>query len=214
MIAIGIDYGTGNTVLSYWRNNRITIAKFNGLDYISSDLLVNEDDKIELDPLLLDNPPSGYKRIRGIKRALLDLNEISSDELRRFANMASKRISFLYEYFVGQYENESYQSVLTCPAHASQAYRELLLDIGRSIGLNELEIIDEPTAAAVHHGLRKIPTEEERLLVIDWGCGTCDVSLIERQAGLSDLNVIAVTGNNRLGGMDMDDLLGDYLSSK
>ncbi len=78
----------------------------------------------------------------------------------------------------------------------------------------EVDIVDEPTAAAVHHGLAEIAPRYERWLVVDWGCGTCDVSLIERRKGQADLEVKIVKGDNELGGIDMDILLRDHLARR
>jgi molecular chaperone DnaK (HSP70) len=70
-----------------------------------------------------------------------------------------------------------------------------------------MDIVDEPTAAAVHHGLAETATTNEKWMVIDWGCGTCDISMIERKQGSKDLTVVCVEGDNNLGGSDIDVLL-------
>jgi hypothetical protein len=75
-----------------------------------------------------------------------------------------------------------------------------------------LDIVDEPTAAAVHRGLIEVARQNERWMVIDWGCGTCDVSLIQRIKGSRDLKVVCVKGDNDLGGLDMDRLLTGHLA--
>jgi len=214
MITVGIDFGTGNTVLSYWTTNKSQIFLLDERVCIPSDVLVNSDGTILIDHRLLNNPPIGYQRVQGIKRKLI--NYVSTDKysLNQLVEFASRRILNLYESFSSENLQPITQAVLTCPAHGSQAYRELLMEIGRKVGLSDLAIIDEPTAAAVHHGLKDIPTHEERLLVVDWGCGTCDISLIERRPGNNDLNVVVVRGNNLLGGLDMDYSLREMLAKR
>lgn len=212
MITVGVDFGTGNTVLSYWTTHKSQVFSLDGQVCIPSDVLVDGEGNVLVDHRLLNNPPHGYQRIQSIKRKLL--NHVSTDNynLNQLVDFASKRILYLYELFSRENSKQITQAVLTCPAHGSQAYRELLIEIGRKVGLSELAIIDEPTAAAVHHGLREVPTNEERLLVVDWGCGTCDISLIERQPGNNDLSVVVVRGDNQLGGLDMDYALRGLLA--
>jgi len=212
MITVGIDFGTGNSVLSYCKDNESYVYSRNGQKWIPSDILIESDGYIECDHHLLKNPPDGYSRVSGIKRNLLCPEKTCAYNINELLEFAYKRILYLFEQFTRQNDEKISQAVLTCPAHASQSYRELLIEIGSKVGLNELAIIDEPTAAAVHQGLRDIPTYEERFLVVDWGCGTCDISLIERYPGNSDLNVKVVRGDNHLGGLDMDHLLRDLLA--
>ena len=213
MNSIGIDFGTGNSVLSGWLAGKpqIFIPKGSSTPNLSSDLLVTEGNQIESDPSWLNNPPEGYKRVAGIKRRLLDLEKEPLEQRDLLIKLAEKRIGFLYEAFRKEQNDEVVKAVLTCPANSSRAYRDLLHEIGQRVGLPRVEIVDEPTAAGVHHGLIRPPERDEKWMVVDWGCGTCDISFILREKGCKDLKVQAIQGDNRLGGMDMDELLRAYL---
>ena len=216
MNSIGIDFGTGNSVLSGWLAGKpqIFIPKGSSTPNLSSDLLVTEGNQIETDPSWLNNPPEGYKRVTGIKRRLLDLEKEPLEQRDLLIKLAEKRIGFLYEAFRKEQNDEVVKAVLTCPANSSRAYRDLLHEIGQRVGLPRVEIVDEPTAAGVHHGLIRPPDRDEKWMVVDWGCGTCDISFILREKGSKDLKVQAIQGDNHLGGMDMDELLRAHLANR
>lgn len=215
-LSIGIDYGTGNSVLAGWLvgKSQLFIPKGSSTPNLSSDVLVTDENQIETNPFLLNNPPAGYKRLTGIKRRLLMLENEPVDQQEFLSNLVEKRISFLYEAFCQGQDEEPVKSVLTCPANASRAYRDLLHEIGTRVGLPRVEIVDEPTAAGAHHGLIRPPDRDEKWMVVDWGCGTCDISFILREKGSKDLKVQAIQGDNHLGGMDMDELLRAHLAKR
>ncbi|MBQ7849157.1 MAG: Hsp70 family protein, partial [Clostridia bacterium] len=74
-------------------------------------------------------------------------------------------------------------------------------DAGRIAGLNVLRIINEPTSAALAHGLNN--GTPQKIMVYDLGGGTFDVSIIEIGEGV--IEVLATSGDNHLGGDDFDE---------
>jgi len=99
------------------------------------------------------------------------------------------------------------QAVITVPAYFSDAQRQATKDAGKIAGLEVLRIINEPTAAALAYGFDK--EKEQKVMVYDLGGGTFDVSILEIGEGV--LEVLATSGNNRLGGDDFDKRVMDYL---
>lgn len=214
MNSVGIDFGTGNSVLAYWQGKTARLFESVGEQgIVPSDILVGPNGGIKPDPSLLASVPKGFSRASGIKRHLLEGAAGGADHRAYWMNLAVARLKYLYEAYVAQ-SGEPVIAVLTCPANTGQAYRDILLEIGQRVGLPQVDIVDEPTAAAVYHGLAFTADQNERWLVVDWGCGTCDVSLIERKQGSQDLHVLHVEGDNNLGGMDMDVPLRDYLAEQ
>ena len=69
--------------------------------------------------------------------------------------------------------------VLTAPVETFAGYRRWLLEQGRSLGVPELALLDEPTAAAIGSGL----PPGSRVLVMDLGAGTSDFALVQVQGG-------------------------------
>ncbi len=99
------------------------------------------------------------------------------------------------------------QAVITVPAYFSDAQRQATKDSGKIAGLEVLRIVNEPTAAALAYGLEK--DHSQKILVYDLGGGTFDVSLLEIGDGV--IEVLATSGNNRLGGDDFDDKIVSWM---
>lgn len=102
------------------------------------------------------------------------------------------------------------EAVITVPAYFSDAQRQATRDAGRIAGLRVHRIINEPTAAALAYGLEH--GEPQKILVYDFGGGTFDVSVIE--IGDALIEVLATSGDNHLGGDDIDCRVADWLLSE
>jgi molecular chaperone DnaK len=102
------------------------------------------------------------------------------------------------------------QAVITVPAYFTDAQRQATKLAGEIAGLEVLQIINEPTAAALTYEGRS--EETERILVYDLGGGTFDVSVVEITGDVTE--VLASHGNNRLGGDDFDRRLQLHLADK
>ncbi len=101
------------------------------------------------------------------------------------------------------------QAVITVPAYFSDAQRQATKDAGKIAGLEVLRIINEPTAAALAYGIDKDENKQQKVLIYDLGGGTFDVSILELGDGVFE--VLATSGNNRLGGDDFDKKIMDYI---
>jgi molecular chaperone DnaK len=92
------------------------------------------------------------------------------------------------------------QAVITVPAYFTDAQRQATKEAGEIAGLKVLQILNEPTAAALVFDRRD--DDSQRLLVYDLGGGTFDVSIVEITGPVTE--VLASHGDNRLGGDDFD----------
>ncbi len=99
------------------------------------------------------------------------------------------------------------QAVITVPAYFSDSQRQATKDAGKIAGLDVLRIINEPTAASLAYGLDK--EHDQKIMVFDLGGGTFDVSILEIGDGVFE--VLATSGNNRLGGDDFDMKVVDWM---
>jgi molecular chaperone DnaK len=104
--------------------------------------------------------------------------------------------------------------VVTVPAYFDEVRRKATQDAGYMAGFEVMDIINEPTAAAVAFGFQEgFMTPEgrshktERVLVYDLGGGTFDVSVMEIKG--SEFRALATDGDVRLGGYDWDQRLVD-----
>ena len=113
----------------------------------------------------------------------------------------------LAESYLGEKVTEA---VITVPAYFNDAQRQATKDAGKIAGLDVKRIINEPTAAALAYGLDN--EKEQKIMVYDLGGGTFDVSIIEIGEGV--IEVLATSGNNRLGGDDFDQRITEYMLSE
>ncbi|MDR1700304.1 MAG: molecular chaperone DnaK, partial [Lachnoclostridium sp.] len=99
------------------------------------------------------------------------------------------------------------KAVITVPAYFNDSQRQATKDAGKIAGLEVERIINEPTAAALAYGLDN--EGEQKIMVYDLGGGTFDVSIIEIGDGV--IEVLATSGDNKLGGDDFDKKVMDYM---
>ena len=102
--------------------------------------------------------------------------------------------------------------VITVPAYFGDEERKATKLAGELAGLNVVDIINEPTAAAFSYGFAQEGSTAQTVLVYDLGGGTFDCTVI----ALADksISVVATDGDHALGGADWDDRLAQYLSDK
>ena len=96
------------------------------------------------------------------------------------------------------------RAVITVPAYFNDAQRNATKAAGESAGFTVERIINEPTAAALAYGLDKLQSKS-KIAVYDLGGGTFDISILELDNGV--FQVLATSGNTRLGGDDVDEAL-------
>jgi molecular chaperone DnaK len=101
-------------------------------------------------------------------------------------------------------------AVITVPAYFGTAEREATHQAGVIAGLDVLELLDEPVAAATHYGLTT--GEDRTILVYDLGGGTFDTTVLRIDDGA--VRVLATDGHHHLGGADVDRRLLDLVTER
>ena len=108
-------------------------------------------------------------------------------------------------------------AVITVPAFFNEPRRKATMDAGRLAGLKVLDIINEPTAAAIAYGVQAgfvsasgEARQAEKILVYDLGGGTFDLTLMEIDG--RDFRAAAVAGDVYLGGMDWDERIARHVA--
>lgn len=102
-------------------------------------------------------------------------------------------------------------AVISVPADFDEMQRNATIEAGRRAGLKVLRVINEPTAAALAYGLHK-KEGTNVVIVVDFGGGTLDVSLLYVQGGM--FVTMAMAGNNQLGGQDVNNNLIEFFRKK
>ena len=101
------------------------------------------------------------------------------------------------------------EAVITVPAYFGDLERNRTRTAGQIAGLDVIDIINEPTAAAIAYGLSR-RGEDQKILVYDLGGGTFDVTIMSSEGG--DLRVLTTNGHRKLGGVDFDEKLAEYFA--
>jgi len=107
-------------------------------------------------------------------------------------------------------------AVITVPAYFNVLQRRATILAGKEAGLEVVDILNEPTAAALAYGDSVLGPEERRILVYDLGGGTFDISLLEvsrDEAGYTFYTRV-VDGDTRLGGDDIDISVARWLAEQ
>jgi molecular chaperone DnaK len=100
-------------------------------------------------------------------------------------------------------------AVITVPAYFNDNQRQATKDAGEIAGLKVMRIINEPTAACLAYGVDKAG-KEQKIMVFDLGGGTLDVTILEMGEG-GTFEVLSTSGDNLLGGTDMDNVLIEHI---
>ena len=207
---IGIDLGTTNSCVAvYEGNERVIIPNAQGGRTTPSvvaftktgERLVGAAAKRQA----VTNPDrtiSSIKRDMGTSRKVnIDGKTYTPEQI---SAMILQQLKADAEAYLGEPVTEA---VITVPAYFTDSQRQATKDAGTIAGLNVQRIINEPTSAALAYGVDK--EEAQKIMVYDLGGGTFDVSILDINDGV--IEVLATSGNNRLGGDDFDQCVTDYL---
>jgi molecular chaperone DnaK len=207
---IGIDLGTTNSCVAVMEGGQpVVIANTEGMRTTPSivgftkagERLVGETAKRQAitNP---DNTVSSIKRKMGSDyKVSINGKGYSPQEI---SAMILQKMKADAEGYLGETVTEA---VITVPAYFTDSQRQATKDAGKIAGLDVKRIINEPTAAALSYGLDN--EKEQKIMVYDLGGGTFDVSVIDIGDGV--IEVLATSGNNRLGGDDFDERVIKHL---
>ena len=210
---IGIDLGTTNSCVAVMEGGEpVVITNAEGGRTTPAVVAFTKDGERLVGQIAkrqaITNPD---RTISSIKREMGSNFKVKIDDKdytpQELASMVLTKLKQDAEAYLGDTVT---QAVITVPAYFSDSQRQATKDAGRIAGLEVLRIINEPTAASLAYGLDK--EDNHKILVYDLGGGTFDVSILEIGDGVFE--VLATSGNNRLGGDDFDDRIMDYLANE
>ena len=212
-MAIGIDFGTTNSVVAHWHGGKA-------------------------EPLAIDQPPMewgglGFDRVlptviaRSSAEALLfgweakqipgnlaAVKRLLRTEERAEVNGEEYAIEEVVTLLFGQLRRAAAgqgvafdRAVVTVPANSRGLARYRTKLCAGMAGVQVQALINEPTAAAMAYSMRS--SHEENLLVVDWGGGTLDVTVLRNVDGI--FMEQASKGVGQSGGLDFDAALARVL---
>ena len=207
---IGIDLGTTNSCVAVMEGGKPTvIANAEGSRTTPSIVAFTKTgERLVGEPAKRQAVTNAEKTVSSIKRHMGSDYRVAIDDKKyspqEISAMILQKLKADAENYIGEKVTEA---VITVPAYFNDAQRRATKDAGKIAGLEVKRIINEPTAAALAYGLDN--EKEQKIMVYDLGGGTFDVSIIEIGDGV--IEVLATSGNNRLGGDDFDQKVVAYI---
>ena len=205
---IGIDLGTTNSLVACFREGKAELIP-NRLGSFLTPSVVSVDPQGNLyigeaarERALVHPLESAavFKRSMGTDRDyVLGEFHFRAEEL---SSLILKSLKEDAESYLGEPITDA---IISVPAYFNDLQRKATTRAGEIAGLNVVRIINEPTAAAIAHGMAE--TDDSRYLVFDLGGGTFDVSILELYSPIMEVHAIA--GDNFLGGEDFTKVLCD-----
>ncbi len=204
---VGIDLGTTNSAVAIWRDGKAELIPNSLGDLLTpSAVSLSDDGSILVGMAARDRQSThpqrtatAFKRLIGTQQTCqLGKQRFSAEDLSALVLRSLKADA---EAFLG---HPVERAVITVPAYFNDRQRKATRRAGEIAGFTVERLINEPTAAALAHGIQD-REDRQPFLVFDLGGGTFDVSIVEIFEGV--IEVHASAGDNRLGGEDFNDLL-------
>jgi molecular chaperone DnaK len=236
---IGIDLGTGNSVVAVYEGQGKVKVIDNNEGSQTTPSVVNYGSDISVGAIAKrkatvepDNTIYEIKRLMGRKA---NDNEVTTTKrhlsylIKSNANgdacvevggktisppEVSAQILKKMKTTAEEYLGESVEkAIVTVPAYFNNTQRQATIDAGKIAGLEVLRIINEPTAACMAFCQGKEFEKSKKLLVVDFGSGTLDISIIDAMTldGELSLEVLSTSGDTHLGGSNIDERIIEWL---
>ena len=210
MMIVGIDLGTTNSAIAVWVEGESRLIP-NSLGSFLTPSAVSVDDEghvlvgMTARERQVTHPratATAFKRWMGTERvtSLGPKHKFRPEELSALVLRSLKADA---EAFLNAKVSEA---VITVPAYFNDHQRKATRHAGELAGLKVERLLNEPTAAALAHGLHQ-RSQDTQFLVFDLGGGTFDVSIVEIFEGV--IEVRSSAGDNHLGGEDFNQVLID-----
>lgn len=188
---IGIDLGTSNTLVAD-KKGHIIISEPSvvAVDVKSKRVLATGNEAKDM----IGRTPGSIVAVRPIRDGVIADFDMTADMLHDFMYRSSKRNMFTKT-----------RVVICVPSGVTEVERRAVEDAAHSAGAQEVELIEEPMAAALGAGLPVF--EATGSMIVDIGGGTCDVAVVS-------LGGIASCKSVKVGGDALDEAIVNYMKKK
>jgi molecular chaperone DnaK len=210
---VGIDLGTTNSVIaSLDEGQPWVIPDEDGELLLPSYVGVSDSGELLIGQAARRQYAAAPERtVKSIKRQMgTDHISTLNDRAYKPQEVSAMILRALKQRAEAVLDTEVTQAVITVPAYFTDAQRQATKEAGEIAGFEVLQILNEPTAAALVFDVGTETTEN--VLVYDLGGGTFDVSIVDITGEVTE--VLASHGNNRLGGDDFDRQLQRHLADR
>ena len=195
-IDYGIDLGTTNSALSRMENGEVVTIEIDQSRIVPSCVKIDQRGRIRVGFQPFQKPPHfiEFKRNMGVN--------IDYDTLDGNKTNPEKLSAELLKKLASEITDEVFKSVvITVPAAFELPQVSATKRAAELAGFEQVEILQEPVAAAFNYGLRN-KIKDGKFVVFDFGGGTFDAALVTATGGV--MEVKSSEGDNNLGGGDID----------
>ncbi len=223
---VAIDFGTSTSLVGYYELGGVVLIPDNGSNMLGKGEVLNwtpsliSHRKKENLPLLKigwdvrnDGLLTHPNTIRNIKLHLG--NRKREFNLCNEQYIAYEVCALILHSIKIRAENHLTQAiddvVISIPAIFGVKQRRGLIAAAKLAGFREINLINEPTAAAFFHAINSSHVDEN-VLVFDFGGGTLDITILEKKQG--NIRVSSTYGDPELGGYEFDNALEKLLQQK
>jgi molecular chaperone DnaK len=208
---IGIDFGTSNSVVANFQfGHAEVLPNHEGQKWTPSVVTLRRDGSLSFGQEAKENFDE-QRSIKSIKRILgtPERAPLVGQNLRteQIAVMLFSMLKRDAEKALGEPFSKA---VVTIPANSKGLARHATKLCAGAAGMQVLTLINEPTAAAICYGLGA--QQDQTVLVYDFGGGTLDVTVLRIHHGVFE--EISSKGIGKLGGDDLDAILGNILAKR
>ena len=212
---VGIDLGTTFSTIAYVNEHgRPEIIPNAESDRITPSVILFEDDRVTIGKIAKQNARATPEQIvEFVKREMgksketffrtFNGKDYSAEELSALILRKLKQDAEAY------LKTEITDAVITVPAYFRDAEREATRNAGKIAGFDVLQILNEPTAAALAYGIEQLGTDQN-VFVFDLGGGTFDATIMNISE--TAIQMLATNGDHKLGGKDWDDKIIAYVA--
>jgi molecular chaperone DnaK (HSP70) len=214
----GIDLGTTYSCIAYVDSydQPVVANNLSGNPTTSSVVMFNPDGSYTAGDEAKRSASVAPDRVVSlVKRHMGDADWRFSVDDKQFTaqEVSSKILEALVQDANRQTGEDVEDVVITVPAYFGVAERDATRAAGKIAGLNVVDIINEPTAAAFTYGFgRSDSAPDETILVYDLGGGTFDITVMEISSG--NIRVWATDGDHELGGDNWDQRMVEIVRRK
>ena len=212
---IGIDLGT--TMSAIAKLSKVAepeiIPNYDGDRLTPSVLSFEENDNFFTGIKAKNQIEDDYKRVaKEFKREMHNLDyRFKVDDK---ALSATELSSLILKKMVKDAEEQGISVedvVISVPAYFKETQRKATMDAGKLAGLNVIQIINEPTAAALYYA-STTNLNNKTVMIYDLGGGTFDVSIAKING--NEVKILTSEGDHHLGGVDFDKVISDICIKK
>lgn len=214
MALLGIDLGTTNSLAAVWNQGKSVLIPNSFGEFLTpSAVSIVEDGAVVIGKQARERLAShpdmtvkSFKRFMGTDKIFsLGAQSLGSVDL---SALLLRQLREDAQRFLGEAVEEA---VISVPAYFNDHQRAATKQAGELAGFRVERLINEPSAASLYYRVNGEDSgndEDQDFLVVDFGGGTLDVSVVSCFDNIVEIS--AVSGDNRLGGDDFDRAMMEF----